>query len=167
MAQTHRERPAALQQWTTAQLVEALRAWDINYLTISRRIEHGPADDGITKRPPISGLLPALARSVEPRVRDAVIGLLLLHPEISRDVARVVSRARSQGEDELAEQLITLALAALYLQRIWWLQLSLAYGAFSELDETQFAPWWSERNLPSPSVGYGESGLRWLAIHEQ
>ncbi len=167
MAQANHGSPAVFRQWTTAQLVEALRAWDINYLTVSRRVEQASAVGRKTKRPPIEQLLHALARSDEPRVRDAVIGLLLLHPEITRDVVRVVSRARSQGEDELAEQLITLALASLYLQRIWWFQLSLAYGAFSALDEALFAPWRLARDLPPPSVGYGEAGLRRLAVYEQ
>ncbi|HEX5548818.1 MAG TPA: DUF6036 family nucleotidyltransferase [Ktedonobacterales bacterium] len=167
MAQANHGSPAVFRQWTTAQLVEALRAWDINYLTVSRRVEQASAVGRKTRRPPIEQLLHALARSDEPRVRDAVIGLLLLHPEITRDVVRVVSRARSQGEDELAEQLITLALASLYLQRIWWFQLSLAYGAFSALDEALFAPWRLARDLPPPSVGYGEAGLRRLAVYEQ
>ncbi len=167
MAQINRGSPAVFRQWTTAQLVEALRAWDINYLAISRRVEQASAVGRKTTRPPIEQLLPALARSDEPRVRDALVGLLLLHSEIAGDVVRVVARARSQGEDEPAEQIITLALAALYLQRIWRFQLSLAYEAFSALDEGLFAPWWLERDLPSPSIGYGEPGLRRLAIYEQ
>ena len=158
---------AARQPWTTAQLVEALRAWDINYLTVSRQVEQASAVGRKTKRPPTEQLLHALAQSNEPRVRDALVGLLLLHPEIAGDVAGVVSRARSQGEDEPAEQIVTLALAALYLQRIWWFQLALAYEAFSALDEDLFAPWWLQRDLPSPSIGYGEPGLRRLAIYEQ
>lgn len=156
---------AARQPWTTAQLVDALRAYGISYLTVGQHSDHVAAKG--KARPPIEQLLPALARSNEPRVRDALIGLLLLHPEIAGDVVRVVSRARSQGEDEPTEQIVTLALAALYLQRIWWFQLALAYEAFSALDEAHFAPWWLERALPSPSVGYGEPGLRRLAIYEQ
>jgi hypothetical protein len=167
MAQANHGNAAMLRQWTTSQLVEALRAWDINYLTVSQGIEQAPAADRKTKRPPIEQLLPALARSNEPRVRDALIGLLLLHPEIAGDAVRVVSRARRQGEDELAEQIITLALAALYLQRIWRFQLALTYGVPNALDEAIFAPWWLERDLPPPSVGFGEPGLRWLASYEQ
>lgn len=170
MAQAHRRSPSVFRQWTTAQLVEVLRAWDINYLTVSQRTEQASAVGRKTKRPPVEQLLPALAQSNEPRVRDALIGLLLLHPEIAGDVVLAVSRARSQGEDELAEQIVTLALAALYLERIWWIQLSLAcdaYAAFPALDEDLFAPWWLERDLPSPSIGYGEPGLRRLAIYEQ
>ena len=152
---------------TTAQIVESLRAYGINYLTASHNDDRVSNTDTPFMRPPISQLIRAQARAGEPRVRDAVIGLLLLHPEIARDVVRVASRARSQGEDEIAEQLITLALASLYLQRIWWFQLSLAYGAFSALDEALFTPWRLERDLPSPSVGYGEAGLRRLAVYEQ
>ncbi len=167
MAQIKRANAAARPSWTTAQTVEALRAYGIDYLAASHNDDRASGKDKMSTRPPISQLLRALACSHEPRVRDAMIGLLLLHPEIARDVVRVVSRARLQGDDELAEQTITLALAAIYLQRIWWFQLALTDGASPALDEALFAPWWLERNLPPPSIGYGETGLRWLATYEQ
>lgn len=166
MAHTKHADATVRHPWMTAQIVESLRAYGIKYLTASHNDERASDKDTTMTRPTISQLLQALARAREPRVRDAVIGLLLLHPEAARDVVRVVSRARSQGEDEPAEQLITLALAALYLQRIWWFQLSLAYGAFSALDEALFAPWRLERDLPL-SIGYGEVGLRRLAAYDK
>src|SRR6185312_13723635 len=114
-----------------------------------------------------SSVLHALARSDEPRVRDAMIGLLLLHPEFANDVVGVVAQARLQGEDELAEQAITLALAAIYLQRIWYVQLALAYQTPPALVEASFMSWRLARNLPPPAIGYGELGLRWLAAYER
>ena len=166
MAQTQHGNAATRQRWTTAQLVDALRAWDVAYLTLGRRTEQ-VAQDGAPKRPSATTLIRALARADEPRVRDALIGLLLLHPEIAADVMRVVTDARSAGEDELAEQVITLALAALYLQRIWWFEWALAYGAPPQLDETLFRQWRLRRGLPAPAIGYGEPGLRLLASHER
>lgn len=166
MAQTQRGNAATRQPWTTAQLVDALRAWDVAYLTLGRRTKQA-AQDETTKRPSATTLMRALARSDEPRVRDALIGLLLLHPEIAADVVRVVADARATGEDELAERIVTLALAALYLQRIWWFEWALAYGAPPQLDETLFRPWRLQRGLPAPVVGYGEPGLRQLASYEQ
>ena len=166
MAQAqHRDAP--LQQWTTAQLVDGLRAWDVSYLTQAHRGERAAAEDRISKRPPISALLRALARADEPRVRDALIGLLLLHPEVADEVVQFVTVARAQGRDDLAERVITLALAAVYLQRIWWFQWTLAYGAPPQLDETPFRQWLLERSLPAPAIGYGEPGLRRLADYER
>lgn len=168
MARTkHADATTKRHPWTTAQIVDALRAYGVHYLTASRHDERASDKETTLTRPPISSLLRALARSREPRVRDAMIGLLLLHPEIARDVVLVASRVRSQGEDRLAEQIITLALASLYLQRIWWFQLALSYGESPALDESLFAPWWLERDLPPPSIGYGEPGLRRLAVYEQ
>ena len=166
MAQAQRGHAAIRQRWTTAQLVDALRAWDVCYLTRGRQTEQAP-QDAVTERPSAAVLVPALARADEPRVRDALIGLLLLHPEIADDVARVVADARTAGEDAFAEQLITLALAALYLQRIWWFEWTLAYGAPPQLDEAPFGQWLLQRGLPAPAVSYGEPGLRRLASYEQ
>lgn len=167
MVQTKHGDAAERQRWTTAQLVEALRFYGINYLAVGRNGERASGKGKANARPPISSVLHALACSDEPRVRDAMIGLLLLHPEFADDVVGVVTQARIQGEDDLAEQTITLALAAIYLQRIWYVQLLLAYQTPPALVEASFMSWWQGRNLPPPSIGYGEPGLRRLAAYEQ
>ena len=63
-------------------LVVALRAWGLDYLTAGVSRQPPPAI------PPVQ-LLQRLARAPEPRVRDATIALLLLHPQL----AEVVSAA--------------------------------------------------------------------------
>jgi uncharacterized nucleotidyltransferase DUF6036 len=167
MAHAKHVNAAARQSWTTAQIVEALRSYGISYLTVGRNDEQASRTNKPIARPPILQLLGPLVRSSEPRVRDALIGLLLLHPEIAEDVIHVVSHARIQGDDELAEQIITLALAAIYLQCMWWFQLSLVYETPPALGDAPFTSWWQTRNLPPPSIGYGELGLRRLAAYEQ
>lgn len=167
MAHRKHANAAVRQSWTTAQIVEALRVYGINYLAVGRNGERAAGKGKANARLPISSVLHALARSDEPRVRDAMIGLLLLHPEFANDVVGVVAQTRIQGEAELAEQAITLALAASYLQRIWYVQLSLAYQTSLALVEGSFMPWWQVRNLPPPSSGYGEPGLQRLAAYER
>ena len=167
MAHRKHANAAVRQSWTTAQIVEALRVYGINYLAVGRNGERAAGKGKANARLPISSVLHALARSDEPRVRDAMIGLLLLHPEFANDVVGVVAQTRIQGEAELAEQAITLALAASYLQRIWYVQLSLAYQTSLALVEGSFMPWWQVRNLPPPTSGYGEPGLQRLAAYER
>lgn len=140
----------------TAALVAALRAWGIDYLTASVAPRAG------TSIPPVQ-LLQRLAQSPQARIRDATIALLLLHPEL----AEAIPTALAAAGQETREQLITLVLAALYLQRIWLTQLALALGHLSQFPEGAFAALWEARRLPPPALDYGESGLRALEAEEQ
>src|SRR5690348_12912610 len=89
----------------SAYLVAALRAWGLDYLTSSGARKAG------SSIPPVQ-LLQRLARCPQARIRDAIIALLLLHPEL----ANVIPTALATAEQETREQLTTLVLAALYLQ---------------------------------------------------
>jgi len=108
----------------------------------------------------------ALARSSDPRVRDTLISLLLLHPDLANVTKDAVETARLSGDEQTAEQLITLALAALYLQQMWRETLSLV-GVSAQMQEAPFGAYWRERGLPAPQVDFGEVGLRALAEWER
>ncbi len=139
-----------------ASLVSALRAWGLDYLITDAARQLSPPI------PPVQ-LLQRLARAPEPRVRDATIALLLLHPEL----AEIISVALAAADQETREQLSTLILAALYLQRIWLTQLALALGHPPQFPESPFAALWEARQLPPPALDYGEPGLRALEAVEQ
>jgi hypothetical protein len=139
-----------------ASLVAALRGWGIDYLT---------SDGSLMPEstiPPVE-LLHRLAQSPQARIRDATIALLLLHPEL----AGVMLTALASADQETREQLTTLVLAALYLQRIWLTQLTLALGKPPRFPEAPFAALWEARCLPPPALNYGEPGLRALEAAEQ
>jgi uncharacterized nucleotidyltransferase DUF6036 len=108
----------------------------------------------------------ALARSSDPRVRDTLISLLLLHPDLANVTTNAIETARLSGDEQTAEQLITLALAALYLQRMWRETLFLA-DVSARAPEEPFGAYWRERGLPAPQVDFGEAGLRALAEWER
>ncbi len=139
-----------------ASLVSVLRSWDIDYLMTDAARQPPPAIPSVH-------LLQRLARAPEPRVRDATIALLLLHPELAESIPAALASA----DQETREQLITLVLAALYLQRIWLTQLTLALGHPPQFPESPFAALWEARQLPPPALGYGEPGLRALEAAEQ
>jgi hypothetical protein len=139
-----------------ASLVSALRAWGIDYLTAGAARRPAPT---IAPAP----LLHRLADCQQARIRDAIISLLVLHPEL----AEVIPSALATADQETREQLSTLVLAALYLQRIWLTQLTLALGHPPQFPEALFAALWQARRLPPPALGYGEAGLRALEAEEQ
>lgn len=141
-------------------LLAELRAWGITYLTSA------PPDTKLSPLSPME-LLAALAQIAEPRVRDATIALLLLHPDLAPDVGRVVETARNQFRDAIAEQEITLMLAALYLQRMWSWRLTRTIPGRVVLAETPFAAYWRARHLPNPARDFGVPGLRQLAAYER
>lgn len=146
-----------------ARLLSALRTWGITYLT-------APSSDGIPgQHQPLFAkeLLTALAQADDPRVRDATVSLLLLHPDLASVAAEIIARARRQHRPDLAEQLITRALAALYLQRMWAWQLTIVLPQRQPIAEAPFAAHWHARHLPAPACDFGESGLRRLAAYER
>src|SRR2546421_3464972 len=91
-----------------AELITLLRAWGISYLT------GGLPEQSLTaeaaERESAPELLRRLARCNNVRVRDAIISLLLLHPEL----AEAMPIAIRQGSHEDGETLIVLTLATLY-----------------------------------------------------
>ncbi len=137
-------------------LVAVLRGWGLEYLTGTRPRQPVP-----TISP--DRLLQRLAQASEPRIRDATIALLLLHPEL----AEIIPTTLAAVDQDTREQFITLVLATLYLQRIWFTQLTMALGHALQFPEAPFQALWEARQLPPPALDYGEPGLRMLEDLEQ
>lgn len=140
-------------------LLGELRAHGITYLSGG----HEAMAAASAHPMPDAELLRALARYPESRVRNAVIGLLLLYPEL----AGAIPDALRAADEPTAESLATLALAALYMSRLWRTRLRLALGRAPELPADLLAPLIAARGLPSPDEMYGELGLRALEQFEQ
>jgi len=105
------------------QLISILRTWGISYLV---GLDHtiNPANAEMDQISPVA-LIQRLAQCDEyPRVRDASISLLLLHPELSD----AVLEALNSSEPVVAERIAVLTLATLYLQRLWSIRLTMAFG---------------------------------------
>ena len=140
------------------QLISLLRSWGINYLV---GLDHTASPSNLqTETSPVV-LIQRLARCDEyPRVRDASISLFLLHPELADSVLEVLQ----ESEPEVAEQIAVLTLATLYLQRLWFVRLTMALGHRPRFPEQRFAFLWQTRHLPPPACYYGKWGL--LALQE-
>ncbi|WIG60701.1 MAG: hypothetical protein OJF49_003449 [Ktedonobacterales bacterium] len=146
----------------TSHLLAELHAHGLHYLINAElRDDSGKNDEQQPLTP--GALLTQLAQSPDPRVRDSIIGLLFLHPRFAVATADV----RTTAPDQAKEQVMTLLLAALYLQRIWRLPLTLALGHAPRIPERRFAADWRVRGLPAPVVAYGEAGLQALAAYER
>ncbi len=149
------------QEQEVERLIAELRARGIAYLSgghaapIRARVAQAPLEPAL--------LLRRLAECQESRVRNAIIGLLLRHPELAAALPAAIEGATP----EAAEQIITLALAALYLQRLWRTRLALAFGSQPWLPAQKWARFWKARSLPHPALCQGEAGLRALEAAEQ
>ncbi len=141
-------------------LINLLHSWGIRYLV---GWDYRPEQHGKDRASTLA-LVQHLARcKAAPRVRDASISLYLLHPEL----AAVILEALQTSEPTLFEELSTLVLATLYLQRLWSIRLALAFGHVSHFPEEPFASLWQQRGLPPPTYGDGEWGLVTLQEAEQ
>ncbi|MGH2411454.1 MAG: hypothetical protein ACRDGS_13980, partial [Chloroflexota bacterium] len=115
--------PAAIaDEWDT--LADALAREGVRYLTGGADWEHiggSPLPGAGAEHWDPALLLRALAASRHARLRDAIIALLLLHPEYSGNALTLVANGdRSAfGHGELQARLI----AAACLQRLWWFTL--------------------------------------------
>ena len=144
------------------ELIATLRGWGISYLVGLEPVAHSPKI--ATDRLSVVGFLQRLAQCDEyPRVRDAIISLLLLHPKL----ADAVQQALRESTPEVAERIAVLTLATLYLQRLWSVRLTIALGHPTNFPEQQFAFLWENRHLPSPVCHYGSCGLLALQEYEQ
>ena len=139
------------------QLLAELRRWGITYLMTANGIH-----DLSAPLAPVD-LITALAGSGEPRIRDALVTLFLLHPGL----VDVIPMAIAQGDEWTSAQIQTLTLAALYEQRIWYPLLTMAFGRPPRLPEAPFAEYWKTWRLPPPWVDFGRSGEVTLVAHEQ
>lgn len=143
------------------QLIMQLRRWGVNYLV---GLDHAAEAEAQVKHIDPVALIRHLARCNEyPRVRDASIALFLLHPELADSVLTVLR----DDEPDVAERLAALTLATLYLQRMWFLRLTLAFGRPSCFPERPFAFLWRSRNLSAPACHNGQWGLLELQAWEQ
>jgi hypothetical protein len=95
-------------------------------------------------------------------VRDATIALLLRHPDLAAYLPAEADAPNGPGQ----ESLFVLALAAIYLQRMWRTRLALALGELPLLP----ARYWAAAGLPDPDGSLdglrAEMGLRALAVGE-
>src|SRR5690242_44563 len=140
--------------WEEAdQLINILRRWGIGYLVGGKQPIR--LFDLAKDRQSAVILVKRLARCEYPRVRDASISLFLLHPEL----APAVLEALETSEPATAEQIATLTLAALYLQRLWSLRLTMALGHAPGFPEEPFTSLWHSRHLPPPAYHDGKWGL--------
>ncbi|HEU5383819.1 MAG TPA: hypothetical protein VFV38_51120, partial [Ktedonobacteraceae bacterium] len=108
-------------------------------------------------------LLQRLAACNYPLVENAIISLLLLHPELAPSVKTAIQ----ESEPELSENLAVVTLATLYLQQWWFFRLTFALGHLPGFPEEPFTSLWEDRHLPSPSAGYGRTGLLALQAYQQ
>jgi Nucleotidyltransferase of unknown function (DUF6036) len=144
------------------QLITQLRAWGVTYLV---GLEHDAHSSSLQREQMSPAtLIKLLAQCNEyPRVRDASISLLLLHPELADSILE----ALQESEPGVAEQIAVLTLATIYLQRLWSVRLTLALGYPPCFPEQRFAFLWRSRNLPPPACHYGKWGLLALQEYEQ
>jgi len=148
--------------WDEAnQLISILRTWGIRYLVAGGH-PVSPSDTAQDQQSAIV-LIQRLAQCEYPRVRDASISLFLLHPELTSAVLDAIQTS----EPTVAEQITTLILATLYLQRLWSFRLMMAFGHEPSLPEQPFAHLWQGRHLPPPSYHDGKWGLLALQKTEQ
>ena len=141
-------------------LIDLLRLWGVSYLMSFKPLSDLAQKEQMSP----SKLIQYLAQQNEnPRIRDASISLFLLHPEL----ASVVLETIRTSEHGTAEQIITSVLAALYLQRMWFIRLTLAFGHLPDFPEEPFVHLWQMRHLPPPAYHDGETGLLTLQAFEQ
>ncbi len=105
-------------------------------------------------------LIHRLAACGYPLVENASISLFILHP----DLAPSVVEALQSSDPVIAENIVVVTLATLYLQQWWLFRLTFALGQLPCFPEAPFVSLWEERHLPSPLSGYGLHGL--LALQE-
>jgi hypothetical protein len=108
-------------------------------------------------------LLQRLVACNYPLVENAIISLLLLHPELASSVKTVLQ----ESEPDLAENLAVVTLATLYLQQWWFFRLAFAFGRLPDFPEEPFISLWADRDLPPPSSGYGRDGFLALQSYQQ
>lgn len=142
-------------------LISLLRVWGVEYL-VGENHPVSPTDIS-TDQQSVIKLIQRLARCEYPRIRDASTSLFLLHPEL----VDAILEAIKTSEPEVAEQITTLTLATLYLQRMWSISLALALGHLPDFPEQPFSHLWQKRYLPPPACHNGKWGLIALQAFEQ
>ena len=108
-------------------------------------------------------LVQRIATCGYPLVENALIALLILHP----DMASSIMSAIEGSEETIAENIAVSTLATLYLQQWWVFRLAFALGQLPHVPEAPFSSLWENRQLPEPALHYGLAGLLALQKHEQ
>ena len=137
------------------QLVAALHARGICYLAPTPQGDEPALND--------AELILGLAASKDGRLRFALAGLLLVHPELAglaahlietHDTSAISKHVPPEAWDELRKQYV----AAAYLQRLWRTRLAFHFG-----EQTDIPDRFTETlDLPKADVMHGEMGLRML-----
>lgn len=144
-------------------LVAALHWRDICYLA--------PTPQGDEPHLTDEELIVGLAGSRDGRLRFALAGLLLRHPQIGAAARHLVAERKidlrgittrhddaPNVPDDVWDEVRRQYVAATYLQRLWRTRLKLALGDSPLIPEA----FTRELNLPSPDAMHGEQGLRTL-----
>jgi hypothetical protein len=128
-------------------LVAELRARGIGHLAPSDAARTMPLDD--------DSLLASLAAHGDPRLRQSLIALFLVHP----DLATRVPALRARLDPPVALDLATYYSAAVFLQRMWSIRLKRTVRDYRELPDVYS----HELGLPPASQAHGKPGLHALA----
>lgn len=128
-------------------LVAALRERGVDYLTPSDVAPVEPMADEL--------LIASLAAHPDPRLRQALIALFMLQPQLGP----LAPQLRNRLEGRAAQELTAYYLAAMYLQRMWRIRLSHYLPPMPMLPEYFSA----ELGLPSADDEHGKTGLAALA----
>lgn len=134
--------------FTRDDLVAGLHARDVCYLAPTPSGDENPLSD--------DALILGLAKSRDGRLKFALAALLLRHPKLAGEVARLAESERHlPTRNELQKQYV----GAMYLQRLWRTRLRLCLGAQGGLIPERFT---AEMKLPHADEMFGERGLREL-----
>lgn len=132
--------------YTRDDLVAGLHARGVCYLTPTPHGDELVLDDDT--------LITGIAQAEDARLRFALAGLFLVHPDMAVRAADIDATLDHAAQSELRKQYV----AAMYLQRLWRTHLRLQFG------ETPLIParFTAELDLPAPDLMHGEYGLRLL-----
>lgn len=142
-------------------MTPADREWDLLVTALNRQgiTYMAPGADPDEVLPEGEELFLRLATSQSPRLREAIVTLLLAHPELADGAARAI--ARVAGDRQLQARLRHCAACA--LQRLWRLRLSRYFGAQPAIPPAFF----DELGLPSPEVDFGVAALLAISNREE
>src|SRR5207244_9710890 len=128
-------------------LIAALRQRGVDYL--------GPSDAKLEASLDESTLIASLASHPDPRLRQGLIALFLLQPELAPRVPPL----RAQLDPRAAHELLAHYVAAVFLQEMWRIRLSHYLSSQPRLPD-YFS---EELGFPKPEVLHGKAGLHALS----
>ncbi len=134
----------------------ALRALGVRYLSGAGDPACGDLDrQDDHQLPDAASLIARLAASPDARLRQALVALFLVHPELAPTARHVADHLPDTTRAELVRHYA----GAVYLQRLWHTRLQRFLGT-----QPRLPPYWiDELGLPPPEEGYGRPGLAALA----